>query len=194
MLVLVLVISRQPRYGTRPKNKHWLHRARRYVSKMDPTNLFDTQFVVSQIDPDGKKFDRVSRIIATSPSLDMTLSIDIATDIWPVTEGQQLTFQLASTLKKETSSAKPDGVDGETQDAAAQAAERDAWRLDQPGNGGIADDFDYVMYGKIYRYDEKVADEVTVYGSFGGLMMALTGNFRHMSNITIGSNVYLLMR
>lgn len=25
---------------------------------MDPTNLFDTQFVVSQIDPDGKKFDR----------------------------------------------------------------------------------------------------------------------------------------
>jgi len=25
---------------------------------MDPTNLFDTQFVVNQIDPDGKKFDR----------------------------------------------------------------------------------------------------------------------------------------
>lgn len=123
----------------------------------------------------------------------MTLSIDIATDIWPVSEGQQLTFQLASTLRKDTA-AKPDGVDGEQQDAAAQAAERDAWRLDQPGNGGIADDFDYVMYGKIYRYDEKVADEVTVYGSFGGLMMALTGNFRHMSNITIGSNVYLLMR
>ncbi|EST09415.1 RNA polymerase, Rpb8 [Kalmanozyma brasiliensis GHG001] len=162
---------------------------------MDPTNLFDTQFVVNQIDPDGKKFDRVSRIIASSPSLEMTLSIDIATDVWPVSEGQQLTFQLASTLKKETAASKlADGADGETQDAASQAAERDAWRLDQPGNGGIADDFDYVMFGKIYRYDEKVADEVTVYGSFGGLMMALTGNFRHMSNITIGSNVYLLMR
>ncbi|KAJ1025221.1 hypothetical protein NDA16_002725 [Ustilago loliicola] len=162
---------------------------------MDPTNLFDTQFVVNQIDPDGKKFDRVSRIIASSPSLEMTLSIDIATDIWPVSEGQQLTFQLASTLKKDTTtSSKTDAADGDAQDAAAQAAERDAWRLDQPGNGGIADDFDYVMYGKIYRYDEKVADEVTVYGSFGGLMMALTGNFRHMSNITIGSNVYLLMR
>ncbi|SNX82007.1 related to RPB8 - DNA-directed RNA polymerase I, II, III 16 KD subunit [Melanopsichium pennsylvanicum] len=158
---------------------------------MDPTNLFDTQFVVNQIDPDGKKFDRVSRIIASSPSLEMTLSIDIATDVWPISEGQQLTFQLASTLKKDT---KTEGADGDTQDAAAQAAERDAWRLDQPGNGGIADDFDYVMYGKIYRYDEKVADQVTVYGSFGGLMMALTGNFRHMSNITIGSNVYLLMR
>ncbi|SPC67853.1 related to RPB8 - DNA-directed RNA polymerase I, II, III 16 KD subunit [Ustilago sp. UG-2017b] len=163
---------------------------------MDPTNLFDTQFVVKQIDPDGKKFDRVSRIIASSASLEMTLSIDIATDIWPVSEGQQLTFQLASTLKKDTATgaSKTDAAEGDTQDAAAQAAERDAWRLDQPGNGGIADDFDYVMYGKIYRYDEKAADEVTVYGSFGGLMMALTGNFRHMSNITIGSNVYLLMR
>lgn len=125
----------------------------------------------------------------------MTLSIDIAVDIWPVSEGQQLTFQLASTLKKDAPTKAADGAtDGDAIDAAAQAAERDAWRLDQPGNGGIADDFDYVMYGKIYRYDEKVADEVTVYGSFGGLMMALTGNYRHMSNITIGSNVYLLMR
>ena len=25
---------------------------------MDPTNLFDTQFVIDEIDPDGKKFDR----------------------------------------------------------------------------------------------------------------------------------------
>lgn len=161
---------------------------------MDPTNLFDTQFVVNQIDPDGKKFDRVSRIIASSPSLEMTLSIDVAVDIWPVSEGQQLTFQLASTLKKEAASKTDGAADGDQVDAAAQAAERDAWRLDQPGNGGIADDFDYVMYGKVYRYDEKAGDEVTVYGSFGGLMMALTGNYRHMSNITIGSNVYLLMR
>lgn len=119
---------------------------------MDPTNLFDTQFVVTQIDPDGKKFDRVSRIMANSPSLDMTLSIDIAVDIWPVLEGQQLTFQLASTLKKDPASMvklESGGHDVGDQDAASQAAERDAWRLDQPGNGGIADDFDYVMYGKV---------------------------------------------
>ncbi|KAN0062714.1 DNA-directed RNA polymerases I, II, and III subunit RPABC3 [Thecaphora frezii] len=161
---------------------------------MDPTNIFDTQFVVDKIDPDGKKFDRVSRIIATSPSLDMNLSIDIATDIWPVSVGQQLTFQLASTLKKD-SAIKSTGQEGEgLQDASAVAAERDAWRLDMPGNGGIADDFDYVMYGKIYRYDEKASDEVTVYGSFGGLMMALTGSYRHLSGVSVGANVYLLMR
>ena len=74
----------------------------------------------------------------------MNLSIDIATDIWPVAQGQQLTFQLASTLKKDAAATKADELD-----PSAAAAERDAWRLDQPGNGGIADDFDYVMYGKV---------------------------------------------
>lgn len=35
---------------------------------------------------------------------------------------------------------------------------------------------------------------MTVYGSFGGLLMALTGAYRHLSKLTVGSNVYLLMR
>lgn len=48
---------------------------------------------------------------------------------------------------------------------------------------------------QIYKYDEGAAsDTVTVYGSFGGLLMALTGNYRHLSNVTIGNNVYLLLR
>lgn len=48
---------------------------------------------------------------------------------------------------------------------------------------------------QIYKYDEGASsDTVTVYGSFGGLLMALTGNYRHLSNVTIGNNVYLLVR
>ena len=64
---------------------------------MSANSLFDSQFTVTQIDPDGKKFDRgtllltVSRVIAHSSTLDMTLSLDIATDIYPVHVGQQLT-------------------------------------------------------------------------------------------------------
>lgn len=34
----------------------------------------------------------------------------------------------------------------------------------------------------------------TAYASFGGLLMALTGAYRHVSNITVGDNVYLLAR
>lgn len=34
----------------------------------------------------------------------------------------------------------------------------------------------------------------TAYASFGGLLMALTGAYRHVSNITVGDNIYLLAR
>lgn len=34
----------------------------------------------------------------------------------------------------------------------------------------------------------------TAYASFGGLLMALTGAYRHVSSITVGDNVYLLAR
>lgn len=124
--------------------------------------------------------------MASSPALDMTLSIDIATDIYPIHEGQQLTFQLVSSLRREK---------GE-EDAPA---DRDAWRVG--GGDDVSQDFDYVMYGKvrrdahqIFKYDERSAEQVTVYGSFGGLLMAITGSYRHLSKITVGSHVYLLLR
>lgn len=158
---------------------------------MSVNSLFDTQFVVKEIDPDGKKFDRgmcvcvrvltpVSRVIATSPTLDMTLSIDIATDIYPVHVGQQLAFLLVSSLRRDKAESD-------------SAADRDAWRLDQDDTS-LASGYDYVMYGKIFKYDERSTEQVSVYGSFGGLLMALTGSFRHLSKITVGANVYLLVR
>merc|ERR1711964_508921 len=130
---------------------------------MSVNSLFDTQFVVKEIDPDGKKFDRVSRVIATSPTLDMTLSIDIATDIYPVHVGQQLAFLLVSSLRRDKAESD-------------SAADRDAWRLDQDDTS-LASGYDYVMYGK------RSTEQVSVYGSFGGLLMALTGSFRHLSKI-----------
>lgn len=49
-------------------------------------------------------------------------------------------------------------------------------------------------YGKVYKFDEGAQDTVTAYASFGGLLMALTGSYRHVANLTIGQNIYLLMR
>ena len=34
----------------------------------------------------------------------------------------------------------------------------------------------------------------TAYFSFGGLLMALRGSYRHLANVVVGENVYLLMR
>jgi DNA-directed RNA polymerase I, II, and III subunit RPABC3 len=216
----------------------------------DPV-LFDSQFTVNAIDPDGKKFERgefilsggsqasiwmckgrcsmmltcyyhltirghsfclcfflVSRIIGHSTALDMNISLDVAVDIYPISVAQNLTLQLASSLGRNTG----EGEGGDN--------DRDAWRLE--GGGGLADEFDYVMYGKvsllkvdynilmmellahqftsliheiqIYKYDDSPSETVTVYASFGGLLMALTGSYRHLSSLTVGSNVFLLIR
>ena len=47
---------------------------------------------------------------------------------------------------------------------------------------------------QVFKYDEKSAQQVTVYASFGGLLMALTGSFRHLSKLNVGTNVYMLVR
>ncbi|CAO1631658.1 unnamed protein product [Parajaminaea phylloscopi] len=163
---------------------------------MSDAVLFDAQFQIKAIDPDGKKFDRVSRIVASSTTLDMELSLDIATDIYPMTSTQSFSLQLVSTLHPNSTSAG-NGANGagagqEGTSNTTTASGKEVWR---DGAGGLAEEWDYVMYGKIYKYDEGASsDTVTVYGSFGGLLMALTGNYRHLSNVTIGNNVYLLLR
>ncbi|CAO1617093.1 unnamed protein product [Jaminaea pallidilutea] len=153
--------------------------------KMTEAVLFDAQFQIKAIDPDGKKFDRVSRVVASSTSLEMDLSLDVATDIYPMKSSQSFSFQLVSTLH-------PGGAANGDGDNLTNSTGKEVWR---DGAGGIAEEWSYVMYGKIYKYDEGASsDTVTVYGSFGGLLMALTGNYRHLSNVTVGNNVYLLLR
>ena len=67
------------------------------------------------------------------------------------------------------------------------------------------------MAVKVYRFDGGTQELVyvhillslsfdlivlnrTAYASFGGLLMSLTGSFRHMTNIVLGDPVYILLR
>jgi DNA-directed RNA polymerase I, II, and III subunit RPABC3 len=69
----------------------------------------------------------------------MDLSLDVATDIYPISPSQSFSFQLVSTLHP-AGSGNTNGTDG------AGAASKEVWRQ---GAGGIAEDWDYVMYGKV---------------------------------------------
>lgn len=94
----------------------------------------------------------VSRIVAHSPSLEMDLSLDIASELYPLAKDQQFTFLLASSLHSHGGRPTRTGAEGEgEQDEVSLAAEKDAWRLDGPGGGGLADEYDYVMYGKVSK-------------------------------------------
>ncbi|KAI0307976.1 RNA polymerase [Multifurca ochricompacta] len=148
--------------------------------------VFDDIFLIDKINPEGKKFDRVSRLHAKSKNYGMDLTLDYNSEIFPLSVGQDVALALASSLARGPTGSR-DGADEEDRD-------RDVWRPDGKGRRGLEDDYGYVMYGRVYRFDPGTGEVVTAYASFGGLLMSLTGSFRHMTNIVLDDPVFLLMR
>lgn len=153
--------------------------------------VFDDIFTISDIDKEGKKFDRVSRLYAHSKNYDMDLTLDYNVELFPLEKDQSFALALASSLARGGAPGSS-GADGAQEEADDK--ERDVWRPDGKGRRGLEDDYEYVMYGKVYKFDGGTAEIVTAYASFGGLLMSLTGSFRHMTSIVLGDPVYLLMR
>lgn len=83
----------------------------------------------------------VSRVVASSTTLEMDLSLDVAVDIYPLTASQSFSFQLVSTLHP-----NGDAAEGGAEAGAGSKAGKEVWRH---GAGGIAEEWDYVMYGKV---------------------------------------------
>ena len=106
---------------------------------MSENILFDGQFTIDNLN--ATKYDRVSRIKATSvgggSAGAMQMILDLNTELWSVEEGNTLNVQLALSLN----------LDGSKDDGKGY---RDVGRGEQT----LADEFDYVMYGKIYRFNE----------------------------------------
>ncbi|VDB99658.1 unnamed protein product [Peniophora sp. CBMAI 1063] len=155
------------------------------MSQPASSNLvFDDIFRINAIDREGKKFDRVSRLYAHSQNYDMDLTLDYNIELYPLSQDDSFSLALASSLAR-----TPQSKDSEN----AQD-ERDVWRPDGKGRRGLEEDYEYVMYGKVYRFDSGNSETVTAYASFGGMLMSLTGSYRHMTSIVLGDPIYLLMR
>lgn len=142
------------------------------------STLFDDIFAVTDVDPG--RYNKVSRIEASSTTQEQCkLSLDINTDLFPVQLQEQLTVTIASFL----------GVDEGANDSSATRS----WRPPPPGERSLADDYDYVMYGTAYKFEEVSKELIAVYYSFGGLLMRLEGNYRSLNNVK-QENAYLLIR
>lgn len=141
--------------------------------------LFEDIFDVKDIDPEGKKFDRVSRLHCESESFKMDLILDVNTQIYPVDLGDKFRMVIATSLRE-------DGVidDGEF-DPTDTAPSR-------------ADSFEYVMHGKVYRIegDDTGPDctRLAAYVSYGGLLMRLQGDANNLHGFEMDSPVYLFMK
>lgn len=119
----------------------------------------------------------------------MTMQLDMAVELYPLKQGEQFSLLLVRSLKPEDEREVADDEDGD----APKKIKRELWRSEDQG---LANDYEYVCLGKVYKFDDSVKgdNQTTAYASFGGLLMALRGSFRHLANVTVGENVYLLMR
>jgi len=100
--------------------------------------VFNDEFTIDEIDKDGRKFDRVSRLSAKSKNYDMDLTLDYNVELLPLKAGQTLTLSLATSLSR----GDVPGKEGEGEDKEHQ------WRPDGKGQKGIEEDYEYVMFGK----------------------------------------------
>lgn len=108
--------------------------------------LFQNLFEITDVDPHGKKFDRVSRIIATCEAVDMHLTLDVNTEIFPMHAGQKFSLVLANSLS--------------LKDQIVDASKKATWKPPVQGEKTLDEDYDYVMYGKVYKYDDKGQSQV----------------------------------
>ncbi|CAA2997480.1 DNA-directed RNA polymerases II and V subunit 8A-like [Olea europaea var. sylvestris] len=139
--------------------------------------LFEDIFRVEGLNPDGKKFEKVTRITAKSDQFDMLMVLDINSDIYPMHVGEKFMMVLASTLN----------LDG-TPDSG----------YFNPGNRkSLADKFDYVMQGKLYRISEESSHKqvkADMYVSFGGLLMMLKGDPSIAARFELDQRLFILIR
>ncbi|KAG7880675.1 hypothetical protein KL905_002649 [Ogataea polymorpha] len=145
------------------------------------STLFDDIFSVQSVD--SARYDKVSRIIANSTSsADTKLTLDINTELFPVSTGDSLSVTLAKSLALEGA-----------EDDQSMFSTNGSWRPPKPGQRSLMDEYDYVMHGTVYKFEEGKDDNISVYVSFGGLLMCLEGNYRSLSSLK-QENLYILIR
>lgn len=113
-----------------------------YLNMAD-AQIYEETFNITSVN--SQKYDRVARIAGTSSSHNTQMTLDINTELYPIGVGENIQLVLASTLS----------LDG-TKD------ERGWKDLSRTGESTLADLYDYVCRGKIYRFEEGQGENLCV--------------------------------
>ncbi|KAH7398229.1 DNA-directed RNA polymerase-like proteines i [Pyrenochaeta sp. MPI-SDFR-AT-0127] len=144
---------------------------------MADAQVFEETFSITSIN--NEKYDRVSRIFGTSTDNQITMTLDINHELFPVQVGETLNMVLATTLSL---------------DGTSKEQNETMWRsVGKHGVTTLADMYDYVCYGKNYRMEDGDGDQMKYFASFGGLLLYMEGPYRKLNGLKI-DNIYMLVK
>mmetsp|Transcript_38082 Transcript_38082/g.92639 ORF Transcript_38082/g.92639 Transcript_38082/m.92639 type:complete len:147 (+) Transcript_38082:169-609(+) len=137
--------------------------------------VFEDIFEVTTLNPDGYKFDRVNRIQALGTTFECDLLLDINSEIYSLKETDKVTLVLAPTLH----------LDGSPADHTSYTPSTEPT---------LADNYEYVMHGRVFDIQYQKDGTVVIALSFGGLLMRLTGEQKHLTSINPDMRLFLLLK
>lgn len=140
---------------------------------MSTIHIFDDTFEVHDVNPGGKKFEKVARLECVGENYESALSVDVHSQLYPLVVGSKFMLTLARTLNLDGSMREP--VYNQTEEKS------------------LADEYEYVMHGRVFKVT-KAGERATVFASFGGLLMSLSTEPRYLNGFEMDMELYLLMR
>eukprot|EP00931_Biecheleriopsis_adriatica_P006079 TRINITY_DN107537_c0_g1_i1.p1 TRINITY_DN107537_c0_g1~~TRINITY_DN107537_c0_g1_i1.p1 ORF type:complete len:155 (-),score=39.04 TRINITY_DN107537_c0_g1_i1:145-609(-) len=138
--------------------------------------IFEDSFQVKSVD--NSRFERAGRLDCESVAFENNLEIDINNIIYPLTPGEKIYVAITANVSPADNPRKLN-----------TAYDHDPRLLGR----SIMDQFEYVMYGKVYKKDSK-EEKCIVWASYGGLLMKLQGEVSQMQDFHLNDNVYFMMR
>jgi DNA-directed RNA polymerase I, II, and III subunit RPABC3 len=169
--------------------------------------LFEDIFEVIAKDKDGKKFDHVSRFVCKSDLFECDMTLDVNIDVYPlevrgclmVAAWHPPPFSLDVSLAHLQVSKKYQVALSNTlnNDGSKGSDKYDASFPGLKGKVSLMDKYEYVMFGKIFKFRDNTAGgqvRVEVTASFGGLLMQLVGDPKKLESLEVDNSIYLLMR
>ena len=101
----------------------------------------------------------MSRFYGCTENTECDITVDINTELYPLDIGDRVQIVLASSLALDPVTGLPtrtvrDKKDNKPGDRDEDDRQREPWRPKLPDERDLSDKYEYVMYGKIYKYDK----------------------------------------
>lgn len=110
--------------------------------------LFSDKFIAKDVNRDGQRFDRVSRYHCTSENMEIALIIDINSELYPIKQNDAFSLILARSLMTEQQVAAIQQKSQAAKEASQSKLSTDTWNDIRKMKRSLADEYEYVMYGK----------------------------------------------